>query len=429
MPRDNVTRYALPYAPYTPPQSNKKRSSNNPDYMAGIAAAVNFLQDSKTKTKGPTFTTTGTQTKRKGGGRKGKLRSGVLGGKKAGGGKKAVKRTSGKRHNILSQGVYMTTERSVVQTSDDNVFIGHVSAPVLQTTQIVAMAFTKAIFKGLGCQVRDMNDIVEAVVAADQLVIEYRADREPLTGVSSQIFTPNGQTYAQLADAIATFMQGRTEQSEWVAVYFYPNPGTSRLPFRKWDLLHTKIHINSKSTLKFQNRTVNETGDEDTNDVDNVPLSGRSYHGKGTGTEWNNGTNPRKPFFADRYGLINKDGNIEGLREPPFGQLFPRVKKQGKIAVDPGVIRTSGLRTVIDIGFNRFQRVNDVNTYAATYPAGILGEFEFFSLEKVIGGLSEQKIQVAAEHNLIIGCIVSLGKPRYTTTVFAKTLATDDVIL
>jgi len=355
--------------------------------------------------------------------------NGVLGGVKTTRKRKVHRNMSNENARILAKGVYMTTERSVLQTSDNCVYIGHVTNPVLQTQQIVAMAIIKAIFVDLGVVVNNFNDQVEATVTADKLYLQFRADREPGTAITTSTgITVFGVSYFSLADALATTLQSMTEQAELIGIYFYPDPATSLLPFRKWSFTNTKLEIIAKSTLKFQNRSVNETGDEDENDVDNVPLIGRSYSGKGTGTEFNNGTLGVKPFFADRFGLINKDGDTEGMKEPPFGQLFPRVKKQGKITIEPGSIKISTLVHKQKMLINSFLRQHDVTNYASIYPAGTLGKFEFFGVEKIIGGLSAQEIQVAAEQNLLIGCICKLGKPKFTTEVFVATTASPETV-
>lgn len=335
--------------------------------------------------------------------------------------RRRVRRNGGTPHNILNKGCYMTTERSCVQTSDNCVYVGHATNPLLQTTQIVMMAFVKAIFRDLGIKIPSMESVVDGSVAGDAIVIQYRVNREVATGLTTHTESIFGVTYFAVADALATWMGGLPEQVEFDSCYLNITPATSLFPFRSWNLLNTRIMVTSTSTLKFQNRSVNETGDEDTNDVDNVPLIGRSYSGKGTGTEWNNGTLGVKPFYADRFGLINKDGDTEGMKEPPFGQLFSQVKKSGGISIHPGSIKISKLSHKINLTLNRFHRMFDDHTYGSTYPAGSMGKFEFYGVEKVIGGLSAQEIQVALEVNLLIGAVVKLGRPTYTTSVFRAT--------
>lgn len=327
---------------------------------------------------------------------------------------------------ILKQGAYMTTERSIDMSGDDTVYVGHANMPYQQTFDILGMAMFKAACVSLGIVVRDWNETLTDVgfASADQFVLVWRNDRETTTNSSSLGFLVSTLSNCySMANAFAGKLKALGSNAELLELYFYPNLPTSLLRFQKWNLTNTTVMFNSKSSFKFQNRSVNETGDDQKDDVDNVPLNGKSYAGSGSGTEWNNSTKLQKPFYADDKGLIQRDGDVEGIKEPPFGQLFAKVKQLGKIRVNPGDIKTSVLTTKQSFNLNRFITLMPVSSSTLTYPVMKVGKFQFFALEKVIGGLSEQQINVASEANLLIGCIVKLGKPDYTTSLFLKSVA------
>jgi len=350
--------------------------------------------------------------------------SGLMGGRVRR--KRRVKRR-GKVSKMLSGGIYLTQERSVVQTSGTCVYIGHCSVPVREGTLIVCMALVKAVCNSLGINANDFNENTDGFTFNDRLWINYTNFTGPSATVSSVQFSLTGISYFTLANNMANFFQGLNENAEITQVYFQPDVLVSGIAKKLWNMQNASFTIYAKSDLKFQNRSVNETGDEDAEDVDNVPLIGRGYSGNGTGTTYNGGTIGVRPFYCDRYGLLSKDGDVgKSLKEPPFGQLFQRVKKVGGVSVQPGGIKTSTLTTRITMGFNTWIRKQLNTEYFQDYPIGHLGKFEFYALEKIIGGLSAQTIQVAAEKNLLIGCQFKLGAMKYTSMIYDASVATEE---
>jgi len=369
---------------------------------------------------------TGTRRKRKSKrGRKGR-KKGQLAGYKGKGRK--VKR-KGNLNYQLNKGVILTSERAVEQDSDNCVYIGHCSIPVNYGTQVVAMAFLKAICMDLGVNVDDFSRNTDGFNSGDRLYINYRVDSEAGTTESTQEFNFNSKTYISLAVEIAVFWQGCTEQVEFEQVYFQPSAVTG-MGKRHWNMRTSRIMLTSTSTFKFQNRTVNSVGDEDAHEVDNVPLVGRNYFGPGTGTRYVGRTTGFRPFYADKYGLFAKTGdNGFSLREPPYGQLFDNCKRSGGLSINPGDIKTNVLKENIRMTFSRWLRSNRVVDYNGDeQPKGTLGHFNFYALEKAIGQISVTPVIVAAEQNLVLGCVFTLGKITYTTSVFYASEMLPDVV-
>lgn len=395
--------------------------------VAAIPAALRVITGALTKKRGPTYTGTKRRKKRKSG-RAGKRTARLNGYAKKG---RKVRRR-GKQNTMINKGVVLTSERSVAQSASTCVYVGHASIPDNFGRRIVCLALVKSIMVELGVNMNDMNIATDGFNSSDRLWFSYYTSSDPGETSLSESFILTGKTYFTLGSEIATWMYGLNDQCEIYQVYF--EPGAYNSPAKKlWNLRNARIALTSRSHFKFQNRTVNETGDEDSHDVDNVPLYGRSYSGTGTGTRYNAGTatglTTFRPFYADKYGLIAKTGdNGVSMKEPPFGQLFDRVKRSGSIQVQPSDIKTDVLTDSVRMPFSTWFRRNSTVGLDVDYPLSTMGKFTFFALEKAIGGLSLQPIVVACEQNLQLSCLFTLGKITYSTSILDFSVANEDVV-
>lgn len=190
------------------------------------------------------------------------------------------------------------------------------------------------------------------------------------------------------------------------------------------------VHFSSKSTFKIQNRSTNAAtwiAGTEANEVDSVPLFGKSYEGTGSGAYHVSKTNAAS-FIADgEYGMIEAAAAINSLTEPPNGNEFVGVKRTGKIRMDPGDIKTSSLTASFSINFNKLH-VALMNQYSSTIVGQTIpqlkkkrldfGKFRFFGLEKMLDARADPAIAFpmtfAIEHNLRMYCEVR-GKESKTT--------------
>lgn len=176
------------------------------------------------------------------------------------------------------------------------------------------------------------------------------------------------------------------------------------------------IEFDMKSDLKIQNRTVAVAADDTIDDVNNVPLYGKSYEGKSNGPQvmgiGNVGILSLKG--NEDTGLIQHAVSFSGQRpfnEPLDYQRFKPVSKIGKIHLDPGQIKTSTILNKFKVGFNKFmQLINPTTGPTTPQSSGVrtnanFVKYRLFALEKMLDAnpiASTTAVIVAVEHNLKI---------------------------
>jgi len=188
------------------------------------------------------------------------------------------------------------------------------------------------------------------------------------------------------------------------------------------DLANASFVIFSKSTLKVQNRTVGSTGGDEES-VDNVPLYGKAFYGKGSGTGAI--TNDQVPgvaasaFFCQAInGTLAKVPTEKWYQEIPQPSHFMNVLSTGKVHLDPGHIKTSTLDGKVSVPFSKlfkllFRTDSASNTHAKAY----LGRFRMIMLEKMLTtvvSVASNSIKCAYEHNIRIGGYVKLKRSTET---------------
>jgi len=163
------------------------------------------------------------------------------------------------------------------------------------------------------------------------------------------------------------------------------------------------IHLDFRSHLKFQNRTVSSSGSTSTDIIDTNPLIGRQYFGRGTGTIHNVDTSSgQSQFIADRTaGTILFDGSsVNTLKEPPPPKQLTNVSNTKGARMSPGEIQTSVLVLKRAMPLNTFLSYlkRQSNNLGADDQFLInLGNFRLFAFEKVMYDISEQDIDISFE--------------------------------
>lgn len=208
-----------------------------------------------------------------------------------------------------------------------------------------------------------------------------------------------------------------------------------RIPLR-----NAKIDINCKSDLKIQNVTLSGTS-SNVDVVDNSPLYGKFYEGKGSGTTTIQDGTPNPAVFGlqmhdimidGRSGaLCTVEGNQKMYLDPPPGCYFPEVKKMGKAHIEASNIKTSTIYYSKQVYVNSLlrqllgtKRDAPVNSAGGegligSYQHHRVGYFRFFILERMINSSgTDATPAIDWEHNLKIDAFLIPGKEQYTTNLF-----------
>jgi len=325
------------------------------------------------------------------------------------------------RAQITRYGTYKTVENGDVLTSTHVRYIGHTTHPADQIWNQISKALVKRIAISVGMEVNDFEKTIVASAIGDQWQIRYRTSWDATATLSSHTFISTAvYSLGDVAfDFVTWLIANWNNQYNIDGMTFIPTTG-SKYPLKIINLKQALVHVDIKSTLKIQNRTVNAEGD-DSNDVDNAPLYGRGYYGNGNGTQYNDNTVGTVPFVGDKdTGVISKDaGASVSLREPPFANMFVSCKQQGKIHLDPGQIKTSVLTYKKTTLLNSLMRQTVMNNSTIGRLYTTSGQFRFFGLEKMIDATSDPlSIIVAYEHNYLIGLAIQPLNNTITSSEF-----------
>jgi len=201
--------------------------------------------------------------------------------------------------------------------------------------------------------------------------------------------------------------------------------------YTKLDLENVTVSLSSKSAIKMQNRTVEEAGDDE-NEVNNIPLYGKSFTGAGTGPQRKDQYGEQNTFVVNQTtGVIIVPENIQ-MREPPPPEEFNRVKMVGKVKIEPGEIKTSVLSASATHKFNIWYRgfvrswmVQSSGTPPASqkFPDYAEGNYRTFFIEKMLAvGSASIKTAYEVQNNM-----TSFAKVTYPSNTvqyhFQQTLA------
>lgn len=189
------------------------------------------------------------------------------------------------------------------------------------------------------------------------------------------------------------------------------------------DLRTLKLDIASKSRFKIQNRSYNSENNNQADDVDRVPLYGKSFEYKTTGTVFRPTnfpaigaattgrltTNPLSgclPAPAAESGVQD-----EQYKECPISQQIVGCYKTESVHLDPGSIKTSVMYERVNMSFYEFMRkvifVGDLLRNDGQFSQYWIGKTRLIAFEKLINVPANafNEIRLITEHQIDIGCI------------------------
>lgn len=302
-----------------------------------------------------------------------------------------------------NKGLIMTEEVGISTTSGvtDAIYIGHSTWVRDEIRENFFRVLLKTLLAKMGVPVRSIKDPLP-LKQNDVFTLDWipEVNGALQSSVVTLGATPADNTLQLIATALLTVFE--LDADHLTGPLFqriqYRNAGdTYRVDI---NLIHAKIKLHIKSALKLQNQTTASGADSE--NVDNIPVYGKSYEGLGNGAFTNAQVTPiRAEYFVATAsnGVILQVGTVAtGMSEQPPPKYFKNVKKFGKAMLEPGEIKTSIL--------------TDTNNYSVPYLSSLLysnnsslqyyrrGSFRFFGLEHMIQATaSTPSIKVVGEIN------------------------------
>jgi hypothetical protein len=316
------------------------------------------------------------------------------------------------------------------------VYIGHSTVPVVAVAKHFWRAFLKYIWSRLNRDIRDFNDICNP---NNQMRLNIKYKLSPNGAVQDYDFTiAVTLTFEDIVNDLHTNLWningGNNYFIECTVREASSGSIASTTIIGQFNLQKAKLTFHCKSALKVQNQTLENTADNEADDIKNVPLYGKSYEGAGNGAFYVKQFNQQHFVGNDNTGVIQflpgpkgtPTGDItQSLNEPPSITNMKYVKKVGKAHIDPGQVKTSVLSYTKTMSFSTFW--NRIHTDSPDNPHWTrLGNFRFFGLEKMIQfsptvvneNISiDNRIKVAYEHDCKFGMKFSCPKVTNTTYI------------
>jgi len=344
------------------------------------------------------------------------------------------KKARGKRNifDLYAQkGAILNVERgAVVATTAANpgsVLVGHATASREQLFNLFGYAMAKYIAGLLKRDVLNMTDLVLVAslgVRQEQLSIVFKqspggAEVRDLTVITSTT------TWVDIGNFFVNLMVAQlAAQSafQFVRVEYYQND-VATTPVILDSLLFSRtldkcrIHYYVKSNMKIQNRTVNTAGNDESDDVDNVPLYGKQYESS-------------KNYFLALNNRLIVDTNANygqivtgALLKPPVLTVVKSANAMSSVHLDPGQIKTSVLT------WKKSFRINDLvrSLFIAGLESGSayamsIGKSRWFLMEKMIQAVATTDIngiKVAYEVDSKFCGYITCPQAKVTTAIIS----------
>lgn len=328
-----------------------------------------------------------------------------------------------------TQGVIIKFENGRGTLTDlYNVLIGHATVNRAQILSAICYALVKNISILKLSDFDSFTNEIDYAAVGDTWRLVWRsvAGSDVAVATDSLVYTyVAGATQATLAAAVQVFIDTNfNESSQFVAFNYVPVISTNGNALM--DLTNARLNLKIQAALKFQNQSTNSAASTTEDAVDNIPLYGKVYEGKGNGTPaLVNGVNAgiaRIALMSDQgNGVIAKLGSAASVDlEPMRPATYPAVKRYGKCMLDPGQIKTSLMISNHAGLLNKmWSQLWPRNAGVAKYPSN-LGKFRFHVFEKIleVNTVPTRNIVVAYENQTDVSCIVSIKKRYVTNQVF-----------
>lgn len=337
------------------------------------------------------------------------------------------------KNNILSKyqnsGIVFHKEHGHVVTDAVNqaVYIGHSTCPKRTIIRGAFCAMIKTLCRKAGIKIKNLD---EAILKNSNIPARIAIHFKEVDGstVSIQEFTLSvTKTLLQLESDIVTWLEtftATTFPQIFLRMVYYHDVGvigSSRLISYDIDLTNTWLDVYATSCLKVQNRTINSTGNNEADDVDNVPLYGRIFEMNYNGTIFRDYNQP--PLSPASSPQLRTDIDLGSLTTDVSSEmklsssLYNEVAQpqqligcysHGKVHLDPGEIKTSKLVFNKKIGMNKLITLYKSKVGFNGRPEFYFGKTRIIGVEKMISAVAMNEtnaFNLAFEHDLKVGFI------------------------
>lgn len=335
---------------------------------------------------------------------------------------------------VSNGGVELTAEYGGTYSNTNCQFIGHITHPVANVLRMAWAAIVKELLFKAGWTLASWDEPLN-LLEDTQIIVTYKigsnfvpAQAKPFQATGAFISFNDLVSYFALptgnnpgSGTTCPWADPSNESRDWqfTRIQFLTTTTNIDTIFHPafLDLNECMISTYTKSTLKMQNRSVTVALDNEADDVNNVPVHGKSYSGSGTGAFYSYIPGTTASFYgASGTGVIDTVGvSSNGTEEPPQPWHFNKIKNCAKVKLDPGELKTSTLIHKQNINFSRL--FNMINPWSTTFskPIRQLGKYRFFAWEKILDCQASIPVSISFEHNISYAYKAMCYRRRFTT--------------
>jgi len=316
-------------------------------------------------------------------------------------------------------GIITTTAAEKAQS----ILIGHANYTTRQLKSDVSHALTKWCAGLMDCYILQFADLIP-LQATESYALNFWYKTSVGGSEIPVVFTVNaGDPWSVLATFFYNTLTLANNQSElfWLRLQCVRRiAGVDRECKFNVDMTRMRVQLYSKSSLKVQNRTINSAGNDEVDDVDNVPVYGKMYSGNGNFIMHQdvaigpNGTSTLLPAVCTA-----KFAAGSAMCEPQPLSFIKKANKIAKIKLDPGDIKTNIIVSSHSFNLNVLSKMYSRSgaDVAASFDGFNVGKFSFIHVEKMIQAVATTDVNamnIAYEVDTKSGCIITAPKIRQT---------------
>jgi len=336
------------------------------------------------------------------------------------------KRKNKLKGNQSRQGIHGTFETGGILSAAQICYVGHATAPRDIVFRLAWQSILKQLLIMMNIKLNNIEELAVAngnVVSGDKFRFSFYVNPTVTTLTSVDSTVSITTTWKNIAQVFGDMIYSTTQYQQIIPVSFSYLPASlsTGLPPAILNLEYGMLSFYFKSALKIQNRTINSTDNDESDNVDNCPLYGKTIGGNGTGCSMlfpNGAAFPAQVVCSTATGVIQKVTVDPDLEEPLSGFYFPKSTQEGKVKLEPGQLKTSVLTYSRRISLAYLYKLFFLAGTGTPPPSPIVpfGKYRFFQLERMIDTRgSPPEMKIALEHNLEGNCVF-MKKNNWVTT-------------
>lgn len=347
--------------------------------------------------------------------------------------KKSYKKKSykKKRNNAqTSSGVSIVYETAISQQGDaDAIYIGHCSLVPSRILRVISRAFVKMLLNKMGFYFNDWEDTPPFIpILAEAATVNIAFKRTPIDSLQIVTMSINQTivgTYSDFGIHVMNNMGSIMEQIDQNGMFVYIEyvPSATFYQRTKWvrlPLANASFSLNVLSQLKIQNRTIAVAGDNDADDVDNMPVYGRSYFGYGNGSwKLNNQGTDTVPCYPSDDGIIRiQSANDEDMRSLVSKTHFGHCSSTSNFTMGSGEIKLDKLILKKSGPFSALVRLMQIDLSPITADFQVMkgGNWRLFGMDRMLDANDTvDSVRIAGELKQIVSVSVTPGRNNQTT--------------